>query len=174
MHFPSHERIRSSSATSAKSFGRGGGSFVVDEVRTADEGNGKPVQRRSLAAREGLVSGHSADRRQQVDAVGRSTELDDLPRAGEIRGSKRQIRESEIPKSRHHSLGVGFRWTHQEIDVTGEPRTAMKGDRKTADDQVLNAVRIETFDKLSQILLKSRVHHVTRSGRAGSEDAPRP
>src|SRR3954471_23360807 len=104
----------------------------------------------------GFVKGYARNRRENVDAVRRPSELNDTVGRGQVVHGDIQITKAEAREHFENALRVFGPGVDEEVDVAGEPRMAVECDGMTADDEILNIPRVEQSDKLAQIRLQLR------------------
>jgi hypothetical protein len=85
----------------------------------------------------------AGDGGQNVDPIGRTTELNNLAGRDEVFASNAKVSEAEGSQRSEHSISIGSRRPHEEVYVAGEPWMAMVGDRMATDDDELNFVRVQ-------------------------------
>jgi hypothetical protein len=73
-----------------------------------------------------------------VNLHGRETHLDDLGPAHDVRGRQRRRRESELRNRRQGATRVVLGRPNQDVEIPGEARRAVEGQRVGADDHELN------------------------------------
>ncbi len=88
--------------------------------------------------RPSLFECHSRYTCKKVDAVWRSSKLDDAPLSRQIFQTKIQTSESEFMQHIQETLSIVGSCSHQEVNVTSESRVAMERDSVPADNEILN------------------------------------
>jgi len=106
------------------------------------------------ASLPGYIEIHARDGCKQIDAVRRSAELHHLFRDCECPGIEPDRAEAELLQDAEKTLRIIQSWADEEINIAGEARVAVEGNRITTDDQALNSVRVQQLDELSQIFLQ--------------------
>jgi hypothetical protein len=77
----------------------------------------------------------------------------------EVTLSYSEITEPERGEYLKNPSSILFRWSNQEVNVTGIPWMAMKRHGVTTDNKKLNVVRVQQDNELSQIGLQFRQEH---------------
>src|ERR1043166_985289 len=83
-------------------------------------------------------------------------QLNDPVRLEQITLGNPNAAESEVVEYSKKSVGVWRRHSDEKVDVTREARVTMKCHRVAANNEIVNVVRIQQFDELSQIGLQLR------------------
>jgi len=130
-----------------------GGSLVGDQMISIEKEYRETIQLAGYALGPSVGGGDTGDGGQQIDPVGRPAELNHLIRFSEVAGAEASQGKPKLVECGHDTSGVLFTRYNKQINVTGVARAPVEGKSKSANNQVLNAVRVEQLDKLSQILL---------------------
>jgi hypothetical protein len=78
---------------------------------------------------------------------------------------KSNVSKSELGKRSKNPLGVLFTGTDEKIEVRRISRPSMMRNCECANDEILNLVRVQQFDKLSQVLAERHLDGEDRGDR---------
>lgn len=130
-----------------------GGLFVAHEFLFANRLDREAVEGNGNAGSPCLLPCHSADAGEQVDAVWRATQLDDLSDFKEVPAGDSSVCESRRLDHSKKLVGVFGRYEHHQIDVLRKAGCAVKRERVAADEEEINFPREAQFDELSDVLV---------------------
>ena len=81
--------------------------------------------------------------RHEIDPVRRSTQLNHVASLEEVTGSNPNAAETECVQDVFDAPGVLLGNCHEKVDVSREPRVAVKRDRVTSHQEILNPCGVE-------------------------------
>ena len=135
------------------------GSLVLYELIPAEKSYWLIIHQRLYTLLPSRIKVYSRDRGKNVDAVWRLAELQDSAAVEKIAFDDTQIPEPKRIEHCENTAHVLWRCANEEIDVTREPWMTVERDGVTADNNILNVVRVQQYDELSQIGLQLRQEH---------------
>lgn len=120
-----------------------GGSLVPHEFIPAEETDRHAIKLGVHPSPPSLIEVDAADLGQKIDPIWGSTELGDATFLDEVSLRQALPRESERVEGGDQPLCILSFRPHEDVDVPGESRKAVKSDGVAADDDELNPVRDE-------------------------------
>ena len=125
--------------------------LVPQECLTIQEPDCDPVDLARDLRRPRLVECDGVQASQEIHSVWRSTKLDHAIVGLEVSGLDAERRKTKLAQSLNDPRSVVCRWANEAIDVLGEARVSMEGNRVASDNKKFNAVRVEQSEQFAQI-----------------------
>ncbi len=120
-----------------------GRKFVANQARASEEAAWDTIQKGPLEALPFTPEAHSIEAREEINAVGGDSQLDDLAGLEKVAAMKPEFSEPEGAQGRQDPVGILFRRGDEDVEIAGEAGSPVEGEAKGADNQVLNAVGVE-------------------------------
>jgi len=117
----------------------------------ADERNLDAIEIKDDSTLPRVIKFDALDRSQNVDSIGRITELDDPVRLVKILFGKTKIRKPKRFERPYNSRGILGTYPDRSIEVTGVTRQPVSGNGVSTDDEKVNIVSGEEFYKVSEV-----------------------
>src|SRR5690606_32624776 len=92
--------------------------LVLEEGLPPQHKNAQSVEVSFLAAQPSLIKAHARDTRNEIDTVGRLSQLDDLPLCGEVRELDAQLSKPEIIQRSQHLACILARGANQKVGIS--------------------------------------------------------
>jgi len=142
--------------------------LVGEEIGARQERHRHVIDRRRNPSTPRVFELDTPQMRQQVDTVRRASELNDTIVGHETLGRKTDIRKSERREGVHDSIGIQAVSAHEQVEILGESRVAVKGHGMPAGHQEVNVVRDQQREQLAQVLVQ---HFPGAPGRPAASEA---
>lgn len=127
------------------------GALVGHELPQPNDGHRLAIDLTGLHTGKRLLPGNPVDAGQQVDAHRRTAQLDNAVRQTEVLGRKADAAETEGIQRSQDPQCVFRGGVNLKVQIAGETRPPMVGQRVSFDEQVLNAVRVERRKQISEV-----------------------
>ena len=126
--------------------------LVLQEFLAAQKGNGRAPKAPFRTTSPGLLETDAVDCRKEIDSVGRNAELNDRAGCREVLGRQPQPGEPELDETPHDAFAVLRRRFDEHIQVLGEARMTVEGQRVSTNDDRPNVVRVEGDEQFFEVV----------------------
>jgi hypothetical protein len=135
-----------------------GSELILNHVFTRDDARGNSVDCAFDAVLPRLVADHAIDALKNIDSFPGLSHLEGRA-VGKVRRRHTRNRRAESRQSSKDGLSVLRVRPEKEIEIFGCSRFRVHAERMTADNQVLDGVRVKRFEDVLQVL--RQVHRIS-------------